>query len=128
MPRTDEQRARDRVTRQERLSAARARSLSALKDAYASAKHFCESHEQLMARLSTWRATDAYRRMTTYDRASAEGYAHALHDFMYRYDLEWRLQLPSGEWTNAKAFPMEICRTGYQPSGAYFWVGTEKRH
>lgn len=130
MPRTDEQRAQARRARDARLSAARERSLSAIKDAYASAKHFRETHAHLMARLATIRETDAYRRMTQHDRAHVEGYAHALHDFTYRYDLEWCLQLPSGEWTNAQAFPFEsgICRTGYQPDGAYFWVGTDKQH
>lgn len=54
------------------------------------------------------------------------GYADALRDAFYRSDLEFRYQMPDGQWINAKDLDYKTwCPASNTPSG-HFWIGSDR--
>ncbi len=99
--------------------------LHRLKEIYAEAKHFKKTHNELMQDLNEWKQEDKYKKLSVAQMNMLVGYNQALAEFMYRHDLEWRLQLPNGTWK--KNYPYSKYPNS-MPVGAYFWRKTEKRY
>lgn len=126
MPRSEEQKARDKETRRERQALAYRDARAAILDTFSSARHFKLTHRQILDRLAARRAMPRWSRLTQYDRAKLSGFEDALWHCVETQCLDWRLTLPDGTWIDAKEYPYsEIDCTSYRMLGNHFWRGTD---
>jgi hypothetical protein len=127
MPRTDEQRQRDRENRAERHRIAYQAARSAILDVFGSARHFHMTHRQICERLATRRAMPYWHKLTAYDRARLSGFQDAIWHQIEAKELDWRLTLPDGTWIDAREYPYkDVDCTSYDMLGNHFWKGTDK--
>jgi hypothetical protein len=125
VPRTDEQRQRDRENRAERHRIAYQDARSAILDVFSTARHFHMTHSKIVERLSTRRAMRP-KILTAYDRAKLSGFEDAMWHHVETKCLDWRLTLPDGSWIDAREYPYkDVDCTSYDMQGCHFWRGTD---
>jgi hypothetical protein len=129
VPRTNEQRQRDRENRAERHRLAYQNARSAILDVFSSARHFKMTHGTILERLATRRSMPYWRKLTAYDRAALRGFEDAMWHQLETACLDWRLTLPDGTWIDSRQYPYkEVDCTSYDMLGCHFWKGTDSMY